>query len=159
MKYIFFFFFTLLLLAGCDSNRVFENYKEYSNRTWRVNDPAVFEFRIADISKKYNLYYNVRNSLEYPYARIFVHYSLTDSTGTELSKKLASNFLFDQKTGRPLGRSGLGDALDNQFILLENYSFKTSGTYRFRLEQFNRQDSLKGILAIGLRVETVSPQN
>ncbi len=157
MKYIFFFFFTLLFLAGCDSNRVFEDYKEFSDRTWKVNDPAVFEFQIKDISRKYNLYYNVRNTVGYPYARIFVQYSLKDSTGTELTKKLASNFLFDQKTGRPLGRSGLGDVLDNQFLLIENQSFKTEGTYHFRLDQFNRQDTLAGILAVGLRVETVNP--
>jgi gliding motility-associated lipoprotein GldH len=158
MKCVFFFFFTLLFLAGCDSNRVFEDYKEFDDRTWKVTDPAVFEFQIKDASKKYNLYYNVRNSLEYPYARIFVQYSLTDSIGTELTKKLTSNFLFDQKTGRPLGRSGLGDVLDNQFLLLSNQSFKTEGTYRFRLDQFNRQDTLRGVLAVGLRVETASLQ-
>jgi gliding motility-associated lipoprotein GldH len=158
MKCVFFFFFTLLFLAGCDSNRVFEDYKEFDDRTWKVTDPVVFEFQIKDASKKYNLYYNVRNSLEYPYARIFVQYSLTDSIGTELTKKLTSNFLFDQKTGRPLGRSGLGDVLDNQFLLLSNQSFKTEGTYRFRLDQFNRQDTLRGVLAVGLRVETASLQ-
>lgn len=158
MKRVFFFFFTSLFLAGCDSNRVFEDYKEFDDRTWKVTDPVVFEFQIKDVSKKYNLYYNVRNSLEYPYARIFVQYSLTDSIGTELTKKLTSNFLFDQKTGRPLGRSGLGDVLDNQFLLLSNQSFKVEGTYRFRLDQFNRQDTLKGVLAVGLRVETASLQ-
>ncbi len=158
MKCVFFFFITLLFLAGCDSNRVFEDYKEFDDRAWKATDPVMFEFQIQDASKNYNLYYNVRNSLEYPYARIFVQYSLSDSIGTELTKKLTSNYLFDQKTGRPLGRSGLGDVLDNQFLLLSNQSFKTEGTYRFRLDQFNRQDTLKGVLAVGLRVETVSPQ-
>jgi len=154
MKYIFFLFFALLLFAGCDSNRVFEDYTEFSDRSWKINNPASFEFEIRDISKKYNLYYNVRNSLDYPFARLFVQYTLRDSSGTELSKKLVSNFLFDQKTGRPLGRSGLGDVYDNQFLLLENQEFKSPGIYKIQLEQFNRQDSLRGILAVGLRVET-----
>ncbi len=154
MKYTFFLFFALLLLAGCDSNRVFEEYTEFSDRTWKINNQASFEFEIRDTTKKYNLYYNVRNSLDYPFARLFVQYALLDSSGTELSKKLVSNFLFDQKTGRPLGRSGLGDVYDNQFILLENQEFKSPGIYKIQLEQFNRQDSLRGILAVGLRVET-----
>jgi len=153
MKYIFFLFFAILLLAGCDSNRVFEEYTEFSDRIWKINNPAGFEFEIKDTVKKYNLYYNVRNSLDYPYARFFVQYALLDSSGTVLSKKLVSNFLFDQKTGRPLGRSGLGDVYDNQFIMLENHEFKTPGIYKIQLEQFNRQDSLQGILAVGLRVE------
>jgi gliding motility-associated lipoprotein GldH len=119
-----------------------------------ANDPAAFEFKISDTTKKYNLYYNVRNSLEYPFARIFVNYSLTDSTETEISKQLLSNYLFDQKTGRPLGRSGLGDVYDNQFLILENKIFKKPGTYKFQLVQFNRLDTLTGILAVGFRIET-----
>ena len=143
-----------MFLAGCDSNRVFEDYAEFDDRTWRINDPATFEFQIVDASKKYNLYYNVRNSLDYPVQRIFINYSLRDSVGNEIIKQLKSDFLFE-KDGRPLGRSGLGDVYDNQFLLLENQEFTSRGTYRIRLEQFTRQDTLKGILAIGLRVETV----
>jgi len=155
MKYIFFLLLASLCIAGCDSNRVYEDYKEFKTKSWMVNDPATFEFEITDTTKKYNLYYNVRNSLEYPFARIFVTYSLVDSTGIELSKQLTSNFLFDQKTGRPFGRSGLGDVYDNQFMLIENKIFKKAGSYQLRLEQFNRQDTLKGILAVGFRIETV----
>jgi len=153
MKYLFFVFFCFLLLAGCDSKRVFEDYSKFKNRAWLVNDPAVFQFEIKDASKKYNLYYNVRNSLEYPWQRIFIQYQLADSSGTFLSTKLVSNYLFE-KSGKPLGRSGLGDVYDNQFLLLENYSFSNAGLYRMELEQLNRQDTLAGILAIGIRVET-----
>lgn len=154
MKYIFFLLLASLFIAGCDSNRVYEDYKEFKTKSWLVNDPAVFEFEIKDTTRKYNLYYNVRNSLQYPFARIFVNYSLTDSTEIEISKQLLSNYLFDQKTGRPLGRSGLGDVYDNQFLILENQLFKKSGTYKFQLEQFNRLDTLTGILAVGFRIET-----
>jgi gliding motility-associated lipoprotein GldH len=155
MKYIFFLLLASLCIAGCDSNRVYEDYKEFKTKSWMVSDPAVFEFQIIDTTKKYNLYYNVRNSLDYPYARIFVSFTLADSTGAEIAKQLTSNFLFDQKTGRPFGRSGLGDVYDNQFLILENKIFEKSGTYQFRLEQFNRQDTLKGVLAVGMRVEIV----
>lgn len=152
MRLVLFLFF--LLLFGCDSNRVFENYQEFKDKAWNIQEPAEFEFTISDASKKYNVLYNVRNSLDYPFARLFIEYTLTDSTGAELSKKLLSNYLFDQKTGRPLGRSGLGDVYDHQFLLLQNQSFQNTGKYHIRLEQFNRLDTLTGILAIGVRVET-----
>ena len=87
----FIFLFALLFLVGGDSNRVFEDYKEFNDRTWKINDRVYFDFEIKDTTKKYNLYYNVRNSLEYPYARIFVNYSLKDSIHTELTSALASN--------------------------------------------------------------------
>lgn len=154
MKYLFFLLLASLCIAGCDSNRVYEDYKEFKTKSWLVNDPAIFEFEITDTIAKYNLYYNVRNSLQYPFARIFINYSLTDSIGTQISKQLVSNYLFDQKTGQPLGRSGLGDVYDNQFLILENQFFKKSGRYKFQLDQFNRLDTLTGVLAVGFRIET-----
>lgn len=154
MRYIFFLLLASLCIASCDSNRVYEDYREFKTKSWLVNDPAAFEFEISDTTKKYNLYYNIRNSLEYPFARIFVNYSLVDSTGTEISKQLLSNYLFDQKTGQPIGRSGLGDVYDNQFLILENQFFKKPGHYKFQLEQFNRLDTLTGVIAVGFRIET-----
>src|SRR5579872_4999625 len=97
-----------LVLAGCDSRRVFEDNVEFQNRSWRISEPAQFEFRIADRTKKYNLFLNIRNSLDYPFARIFVNYELMQQDST-LNKKMISEYLFDQKTGKPFGTSGIGD--------------------------------------------------
>jgi gliding motility-associated lipoprotein GldH len=147
--------FLALLATACDSGRVYEFDQELKNRNWRSTDTLAFEFGIRDLGKTYNLYYNIRNSLDYPYARLFIQYSLEDSARTVLSSKLVSAFLFDQKTGRPQGSSGLGDVYDHRFPLLEKYAFKHPGRYKLRLQQFMRTDSLKGMLAVGVRVEEV----
>src|SRR5438046_940684 len=141
------------ILSACDDGRVYEDYKEFNSKAWRLRDTASFEFLIADTSKKYNLKFNVRNTLDYPYARLFVNYKLTDVSNNPLASKMISGYLFDQKTGKPLGNSGLGDIYDNQFPLLDHYSFHKAGKYRVRFEQFMRLDTLPGILAAGLRVE------
>ena len=142
------------VLSSCDTNRVYEINHDFEDRTWKINEPQEFEFRIDDPEKKYNLYYNVRNSLDYPYSRIFITYHLEDSLGNELQSQLKTQDLFDQKTGAPFGSSSLGDIYDHQFLLLNEYEFKLPGTYKLKLEQFTRQDTLKGVLAIGARVET-----
>jgi gliding motility-associated lipoprotein GldH len=144
--------FLICILASCDQNRVYEINKEFSDRTWKITDTARFEFRIKDLSQKYNGYYNIRNSLEYPFARLFVQYTLQDSAGKEMQKKLVSAYLFDQKTGKPFGESGLGDVYDHQFPIFSNTGFKP-GKYTLKIEQFMRTDTLKGILAVGVRVE------
>jgi gliding motility-associated lipoprotein GldH len=146
----------VLLLLACDDRRVYEDSRDFDERTWNVADTPRFEFAIADTVSRYNLYCNIRNSLDYPYARLFVHYALRDSAGRELQKKLVAEFLFDQKTGRPQGRSGLGDVFDHQFMLLNNYAFRQPGKYALELEQFMRLDTLQGILSVGVRVETVT---
>ena len=141
------------LLSGCDTSRVFEDNKDFNRRAWSVSDTVAFEFSITD-PVPYNLLCNVRNSLDYPYSRIFVNYTLEDSTHNVLATKLVVNYLFDVKTGEPKGNSGLGDIYDHRFSLLENRQL-SPGKYFVRLQQYMRTDTLHGVLAAGVRVEKV----
>jgi gliding motility-associated lipoprotein GldH len=143
---------TSVWLTGCDSRRVFEENRELSQRYWRYEDAPVFDFQIEDSLSGYNLYFNVRNSLDYPWTRINVTYTLMDSAGQSLAQKLVFHDLFDA-TGRPYGQSGIGDLYDHQFLLLEKFRFSHPGTYSLRLTQFSREDTLKGVMAVGVRVE------
>lgn len=144
------------VLSGCDSQRVYENNLEFKHRYWLVTEEPSFEFAITDSSKQYNLYYNVRNSIDYPWDRLFVNWSLYDSSGNELAKKLVYNDLFDP-TGRPYGESGLGDLYDHQFPIASHFRFTHAGRYTLKLTQFSRQDTLRGILAVGVRIEKDLP--
>lgn len=156
MRVILFFLFALLIWS-CDSDRLYEKNHDFEDRAWLSSDKPAFEFAVSDTLKSYNLYCNIRNSVDYPYSRIFINYSLQDSSGTSISRNLISAFLFEEKTGKPLGSSGLGDVYDQQVPILKNYQFKTSGTYSMKFGQFMRTDTLSGILAVGFRLETVAP--
>jgi len=142
-----------LFAIGCDNSRVYEEYTDFDERYWLVKERPSFEFVIQDTTVRYNLLANVRNSVSYPWSRIFINYHLQDSTGKELHKALLSDFLFDAKTGKPKGTSGLGDIYDHQLLLLKDHRFKTTGKYKVSFEQYMRTDTLQGILAVGLRVE------
>lgn len=151
--------FTLVIVTffGCDEQRVYEKNVDFDSRHWLVSDKPVFEFEIEDSLDSYNLYCNVRNSLDYPFARVFVTYYLHDSTGAQIEKQMVSQLLFDEKTGEPFGESGLGDLYDHRLLLKKDYKFPSTGRYSVAFEQFMRKDTLAGILAVGLRVEKVSP--
>ena len=146
-------FLILLVLVGCgDESRIFDENFDFDGRYWPVKTKPTFDF-LVETNQTYSIYCNVRNSVSYPYSRIFITYSLADSLGVELKKEMISEFLFDQKTGEPLGTSGLGDIYDHQLLLLKNYTFPKSGKFSIQFEQFMRTDSLQGILAVGLKVE------
>jgi gliding motility-associated lipoprotein GldH len=157
------FFLPIVLLAffvaGCDDARVYEVNHDFEQRAWLVTEKPEFEFNIANNTNRYSLYFNVRNSVAFPYSRLFVKYALTDSTGRVLEGKMVPAFLFDQQTGKPQGTSGLGDIYDQRFPIITNYQFPSPGKYKVSFEQFMRKDTLEGILAVGLRVERreVSP--
>lgn len=149
--------FVLVILAtwliACDDSRVYEQNVSFEDRAWKVTEEPRFEFNIADTAQQYNLYYNVRNALDFKWARIFITYHLYDSTGFELTRKLVHHDLFDEKTGKPLGESGIGDLYDHQFMLLPNYRFPHKGKYTVKLDQMMRSDTLAGVLAVGVRLE------
>lgn len=154
MKLIVPFFLLAIFAAGCDDTRLYEKNYDFEKRVWLVDDKPTFDFEISNTAQRYNLYCNVRNSVAFPYARLFVKYQLKDSLGKVLNEQLVPAFLFDQHTGQPQGSSGLGDIYDQRFPILTNYQFDKPGTYKVSFEQYMRKDTLEGILAIGLRVES-----
>lgn len=143
----------LLLFAGCDSTRVHEVNVEFADKTWNIADRVTVDFEIKDTTLRYNVYFNVRNSLDYPYSRLFIHYAIVDPKNVVLEKKMVSNYLFDQKTGEPFGESGIGDLFDHQFPLIKNYKFQQIGLHKITFEQFMRKDTLEGVMAVGARIE------
>ncbi len=143
----------ILLLNCCDDARVYEKNYDFTHRQWLVNEKPSFEFTVAQ-EQSYNLYCNLRTSVDYPYSRIFITYILNDQAGSEIKKEMIHTFLFDEKTGKPVGSSGLGDIYDQQILLLQDFTFKQPGTYTLQFDQFMRTDTLPGVLAVGLRVET-----
>lgn len=156
MRILFLFAIIFLSLSACDNSRVFEQNVDFSEHYWMIGEKPEFEFTIDKPADRYTLYGNIRNSISYPYARIFFTYYLQDSTGAEIEKKLVTQYLFDAKSGKPFGTSGLGDIYDHRFELLKDYQFKYRGTYKVKFEQLMRVDTLQGVLAVGLRVENNS---
>lgn len=148
---------SLLILAcsACDNTRLYEKNTDFNKRYWVVTDTPSFDFEIQDTASKYNLYMTLRNESDYPNSNIYFTFYLNDSTGSTLEKKLTAEFLFDKKTGRPLGSSGLGYIYEHKFPLLEGYAFQHPGIYAIRYEQFMRTDTLRGVVSVGLRVEKV----
>lgn len=157
MRIFLLFFIISLFFSACDDDRVFEQITDLDNREWIVSEKPEFEFVIDNPGAQYNLYCNIRNSVSYPYARFFFTYYLQDSTGAEIKRALMTEYLFDAKTGKPFGKSGIGDLYDHRFLLLKGYQFPYRGKYRVKFEQFMRTDTLSGILAVGLRVERLRP--
>jgi gliding motility-associated lipoprotein GldH len=157
MRILFLALVCAVLFVACDENRVYEKNVDFDERFWSVQESPEYEFEIIDNSINYNLYCDIRNSVSYEWSRLFFNYDLTDSSGRVLQNDLAEVMLFDPKTGEPLGNSGLGDIYDHRVPLIRNFRFPYSGKFKMKFRQEMRKDSLDGILAVGLRVEKVSP--
>jgi len=143
----------ILLLAGCsDPHRLLEENTKLPARHWTIQDTLRYHVRIYDIAPVYQLDYQVRNTLEYPYSRLFVFYSLTDSTGRLVAKNTVAHHLFHSKTGKPHGSSGLGDLYDHRLPLIDSLRFERNGKYTISLIHQMRVDTLPGLAAVGVRL-------
>lgn len=152
------FAFLLIILFACDDQRVFESYADFDQKYWLADSTAQFQFNIDDTAQSYNLYLNIRNINTYPYHNLYIKYALKDSTGDNLMEDLVNHNLYNEKTGEPYG-SGLGDIYSHQFILREDFTFPENGAYIVDLDQYMRQDTLKGIVSAGIRLELNKSNN
>lgn len=150
------FIWLLFHFASCDSNRVFEQNTDLIGGKWAKEDTKRFEFVITDAKQPYDIYYNIRNSVSYPFHNLYLRYRLLDHEGNEISSALQNMMLFDEKSGKPMG-DGLGDVFDLQVQMLDDYSFPNTGKYAFTIQQYMRKDTLTEILAVGVRIESSEP--
>jgi gliding motility-associated lipoprotein GldH len=143
-----------ILFFRCGSGQVYEQNTDLKNAHWFVDSVLVYQFEIKEVDSRYNLLYNIRNTLNYPYYNLYVTYYLEDSQGKQISTELQNITLMDAKTGKPFG-SGLGDTFSHQLEVpnLTNFKFPKAGKYTFKIKQYMRQDPLVGMVSFGLRVE------
>lgn len=141
-------------LLGCDTNIHYKAYEDIDDGLWYLNNAPTFRVEITDTTQRYNVYYLVRNGLQYPYYNLYLNRRITGPDSAVLSARLDELFLSDATTGKPYG-NGLGDLFDHKIIFLRNYRFPKAGTYTFTFTQSMRQNPLPYILGVGLSVEKV----
>jgi gliding motility-associated lipoprotein GldH len=142
----------LVVLGSCDKSRIYEQNIDLPDTKWEENKELSFDFEVPDHRQMYNVLYNVRYSMDYPFYNLYVKYYLLDSTGKELNQKLQGMDLLDPKTGRPFGK-GVGGVYDYRILALPNHIFPYSGKYTMKVKQYMRQNPLPHIYSFGLRVE------
>ena len=143
-------FCAAFMFVACDRKMQFEAYYEIGSKGWHKDSLAVFNVEIPSSTESYNLFFNVRNVGNYPYSNLwlFVDIATSDTIAIRDTVELA----LAKPNGKWLG-SGLGDLHDLQIAYKKYVHFPQKGTYRIVLQQGMRNDYLKGIHDIGIRVE------
>lgn len=147
---LFFPFALLLGLAACQSGSFFEEKKEIPRGVWTYRDTLDFRFSIADTSETYNLYLDFEYADTFSTQNIYLQLHTLFPDGRRLSKQKSFD-LFDEQGASPGDCSGR--RCRYHAILQEKAFFNQPGPYLITLEQYTRQDSLPGILAVGMTIE------
>jgi gliding motility-associated lipoprotein GldH len=105
---------------------------------------------IEDETVAYNIYVNLRHTGDYKYSNIFLRIHTKGQTGKVTTER--KEYALAYPDGQWLGK-GSGNLYSYQLPFKEQYKFASKGKYLFEIEQNMRDNPLKEITDIGLRIE------
>ncbi|KAA0990422.1 gliding motility lipoprotein GldH [Dyadobacter aurulentus] len=143
-----------LSLVSCDDSIVYKAHEDIDDGLWYIKNKPAFKIEITDTTQVYNLYYLLRNTLQYPYYNLYLTRNFTGPDKQLISNTLEEVYLSNEMTGKPYGH-GLGDLFDHKIPFLKNYRFSKSGIYTITLSQSMRQNPLPFVMSVGISVEKV----
>jgi len=149
-KIFFILLFASSMFISCDKNRVYEKNKEIKDYIWDSKNKASFTFEIADTTKLYNIYINVRHADFYQFSNIWLITYTTFPDGNKIEKRVEIPLANEEGKWRG---EGMGDIWDCSYLIQQGAHYSIPGKYIIELEQNMRKDPLPAIMAIGIRVD------
>jgi gliding motility-associated lipoprotein GldH len=143
-----------LSLIACDSNRIFDENRDFKNETWLRDSTLVFNVHITDTLAVYHVFLNNRITTKYEFSNLYLFID-TELPNKQLLRDTVE-CLLREPNGNPLGKplgTGFGNVWSNKIPYRKNIRFPMSGNYNFTIEQAMRVDTLKHILNAGIRIE------
>jgi gliding motility-associated lipoprotein GldH len=144
-----------LQLAACSSlpSGVFEKDVPVPGQQWESSFKPRIEFIIKeeDTAALYNIYLVVRHTDAYNYNNIWIKGTVQEPGDTAIRSERYDLALTNNQKGWE--GNGMDDIYEHRLPLQYNTKFKKPGTYSFMIEQIMREDPLKHILDVGIRVE------
>ncbi|WP_256011035.1 gliding motility lipoprotein GldH [Desertivirga xinjiangensis] len=149
--------FSLLLLCsiylvGCTDSALIDTSTEITGKNWSYIKRVTFPVKIDNANKLYNVYFNLRHTADYKYSNIFVLIHQRSPGLKTITER--REFQLAYPDGEWLG-SGSGNLYSYQLLFKEKYKFPKAGTYVFEFEQNMRDNPLREISDVGIRVEPV----
>jgi len=140
-------------ISACETTDVFEKNVNIPNHEWSSAFKPEISFAISDTSSLYNIYVVVRHTDAYRYKNIWVNVYTQVPGDTLLKQRLDLLLATDDKGWLA---SGMDDIFEHRIrITSEPQKLSKVGTYLFRLQQIMREDPLRYVMNVGIRVEKV----
>ena len=148
-----------LLWTSCSlPSDVFEKDVTLPGQEWQSTYRPTFSFDISgeDTANRYNIYLVLRHTDAYNYNNIWIRGSVKQPGDSAIRSQRYDLSLADNQKGWT--GSGMDDIYEHRIEIQHSTKFDHPGTYSFTLEQIMREDPLKHVLNIGVRIEKAPAQ-
>lgn len=140
----------IVLFTSCNDGAVKDVFINIPNHNWSYVRPIKTDVDIIDSSVPYTLSVNFRHTEDYRYANLWIRVSIIDPSKKKRTER--KEFQLALQDGEWLGK-GSGNLYSYQLVFKEAFKFDTVGKYTFIIEQNMRDNPLKYVTDVGLRVE------
>lgn len=151
--YSFFILFLIFIYSCSLTTDVFEKNVAIPRQEWNSNFKPEIDIKIKDTAVLYNIYMVVRHSDAYNYNNIWIRASVEQPGNT--TKKSQQYDLPLASNEKGWFGSAMDDIYETRVLIQPQTRFSKAGDYHFTLEQVMREDPLKHVLNIGIRIEKV----
>lgn len=138
----------VVFLSGCDSNHIVDSNQSMPSRNWSYPNKVKVLVDITDSNKAYDIYFKLRHTADYRYSNIFVLFSVKTA---QRKRSRRYEFKLAEADGQWRG-AGSGNLYSYTFPLLTNFKFPAPGKYELELEQNMRDNPLKEVSDVGIKV-------
>jgi gliding motility-associated lipoprotein GldH len=146
----FVFLLGIFLMISCDKKGIFESYNPIPGDKWHKDSLFTYTVPIKESSRYYNMYVNLRNSVDYQFSNIWLFMTIKSPKGEVLADTV--EFMLADPSGKWFG-DGYGKLRDNKLLYRRNVYFPVPGDYVFTIQHGMRTEKLEEIYDIGIRVE------
>jgi gliding motility-associated lipoprotein GldH len=144
----------ILLTAGCIPSNTFEKNESITHHRWDKNDPKTYEFDISDTISKYLMFVTFRHTDAYNFSNVWLRVETITPDGKSSKQKVELPLM--ESTGRWTGK-GMNEIYEHKIRVSGNSftTFDQKGSYKIKLHQIMRENPLKHVLSIGVRLERI----
>ena len=140
------------ILTSCTAVDLYEKTVSLPNHEWKGDHKPEFNFTITDTTSLYQVFFVIRHTEKYNYNNIWVNYYYQPPNDT-LHKEAREFQLATNEKGWLA--TGMDDIYEHRIKLAPDAGKLKAGSYKFFLENIMREDPLKEVLNVGIRVEKV----
>ena len=144
----------IAMAASCNTIDLYERSVAIPGHEWKNSYRPSFTFSIKDTTSPYRLFLVLRHNEKYNFNNIYVNV-YAQQPGADSVQKVRYDLPLATNDEGWLG-SGMDDIYEHRIPLTptgESFKFRNPGDYTFTVEQIMREDPLKNVLNVGVRIE------
>ena len=139
-----------LAAFSCTTIDLYEKSVAIPGHSWKSDFKPSFTFTIKDTTSTYQLFLILRHNDKYNYNNIYITLSAR-LPGIDSTRKIRKDLALATDDKGWLAE-GMDDIYEHRIKLGDPEQLK-AGNYTFTIEQIMREDPLKNVLNVGLRIE------